>query len=130
MLFRFFRAGELTVATPLSFNPAIHLAWGDVSVSQDGRVVQVFLKRSKTDQYAGLYWKDGRPSLPRRSRSLLSSHCSSAPGAFFCTAEGIPLTKSCFVDSPLANIPNEGSGTHTKGCMGMGGGAGLLSGIR
>ena len=42
--FGFFRAGELTVQNPTSFNPAVHLAWGDVSISADGQVIRLFLK--------------------------------------------------------------------------------------
>ena len=34
-----------------AFDPSVHLAWGDVSISGDNQVLRVFLKRSKTDQY-------------------------------------------------------------------------------
>ena len=33
--FGFFRAGELTVPSVSAFNPAVHLAWGDVAISAD-----------------------------------------------------------------------------------------------
>ena len=49
--FGFFHAGELTIPTPSAFNSATHLAWGAVSIIEDGRMLRVFLKRSKTDQY-------------------------------------------------------------------------------
>ena len=43
--FGFFRAGEITVPSASMFDPAVHLAWGDVAISADNRVVRVFLKR-------------------------------------------------------------------------------------
>ena len=49
--FVFFRAGEITTPTTSGFDPAIHMTWGDVAISEDHRVVRVFLKRSKTDQF-------------------------------------------------------------------------------
>lgn len=49
--FGFFRVGEITVPTALSYDPAVHLSWGDVSISKDQQRLRVFLKQSKTDQY-------------------------------------------------------------------------------
>ena len=49
--FGFFRTGELTVPSDSAFNPAVHLAWGDVAVSQDSRTLRITLKCAKTDQY-------------------------------------------------------------------------------
>ena len=49
--FGFFSAGEITAPTASAFDPAVHLAWGDVSVSDDNSMIRVFLKRSKTDQF-------------------------------------------------------------------------------
>ena len=34
-----------------AFDPRMHLAWGDVSISDNGRALRVLLKRSKTDQF-------------------------------------------------------------------------------
>ena len=113
--FGFFRAGELTVATPSSFNPAIHLAWGDVSISQDGRVVRVFLKRSKTDQYGRgvevFIGKTGDLLCPVEAVHSYAARRGSAPGAFFCTAEGVPLTKSRFVDMVRSALSRAGIST-------------------
>ena len=49
--FGFFRAGEITVPAVSAFDPAVHLSWGDVSISGEHQVVRVVLKRSKTDQF-------------------------------------------------------------------------------
>ena len=49
--FGFFRAGEITAPSASAFDPRVHLAWGDVSISGNNQVLHVFLKRSKTDQY-------------------------------------------------------------------------------
>ena len=51
--FVFFQAGEITVPTETSFGPAVHLAWGDVGVTNNSpsRKIRIILKRSKTDQF-------------------------------------------------------------------------------
>ena len=44
--FGFFRAGELTIPTEVSFDPTAHLVWGDVAVDEASppSMVRVFLK--------------------------------------------------------------------------------------
>lgn len=51
--FGFFCSGEITVPSVLAFDSHIHLAWGDVAVSDTvpPSVVRVHLKRSKCDQF-------------------------------------------------------------------------------
>ena len=49
--FGFFSTGEITASSASAFDPSLHLAWGDVSISGDNQALRVFLKRSKTDQY-------------------------------------------------------------------------------
>ena len=46
--FGFFRSGELTVPTVQSFDPTIHLSWGDIAVDNpvNPAVIPVYLKRS------------------------------------------------------------------------------------
>ena len=73
----------------------IHLSWGYVSVSEDHRMLRVFLKRSKTDRVQ-------RCLLALRimisaARSYVA-HRGVSAGAFFCLAGGGPLVKSRFVE--------------------------------
>jgi len=51
--FDFFWSGEITVPSITSFNPAVHLAWGDVSVDNidNPTTLCIKLKKSKTDQF-------------------------------------------------------------------------------
>ena len=44
-------ADEITILTTSGLHPMIHLTWRDVANSEDHRVVCVFLKRSKTDEF-------------------------------------------------------------------------------
>ena len=50
--FGFFHSGEITVPSLKSFDPSIHLAWGDVSLDNvlDPTMLKVHLRKSKTDQ--------------------------------------------------------------------------------
>ena len=57
-IFGFFRAGEITVPSISSFNPSVHLAWGDVSIDNrySPTALRISLKKSKTDQLGnGVY---------------------------------------------------------------------------
>ena len=49
--FGFFIAGEITVPSVGAYDRAVHLSWGNICISQNRRVLQVFLKWSKRDQY-------------------------------------------------------------------------------
>ena len=120
--FGFFRAGELTVPTPSAFNSAIHLAWGDVSISEDGRMLRVFLKRSKTDQYGRgvevFIGSTGDLLCPVDAVRVYAARRGSGEGAFFRTANGVPLSKPRFVEmvrSALtrAGIPTSGYSGHS-----------------
>ena len=46
-----FRVAAITVPSVCVFDPRIYLVCGDVSISDDGRVLWVLLKCSKTDQF-------------------------------------------------------------------------------
>ena len=102
--FGFFRAGEITVPTATAFDPAVHLAWGDVSTdaSSPPSRIRVFLKRSKTDQFGrGVeVWLGDTGDDLSPVRAILSyvAHRGTAPGAFFRFMDGSPLTKQRFVD--------------------------------
>ena len=110
--FGFFRAGEITVSTVGSFDPAVHLAWGDVSISENSRVVRVFLKRSKTDQFARgtevFIGATGDELCPVAAISRYVAIRGTGPGAFFRSAEGIPLTKARFVEQVRSALARAG----------------------
>ena len=94
-----------------AYDPAVHLSWGDVSMSDDGRVLRVFLKRSKTDQYG----RGVEVFMAATDNDLCPV---TRPGAFFCTTDGSPLTKSRFVElvrSALsrAGVPIAGYSGHS-----------------
>ena len=118
----FFRAGEITTPTRSSFDPASHLAWGDVAISSDGRTVRVVLKRSKTDQFGRgvevFLAATGDELCPVAAvRSYVARRGDSA-GAFFREADEAPLTKARFVElvrgvMGRAGIPLAGYSGHS-----------------
>ena len=87
---------------PILFNPAVHLAWGDVAISEDGRALRVTLKRSKTDQYGRgveiFIGSTGDSLCPVEAVRAYTAIRGSSAGAFFRTAEGTPLTKPRFAE--------------------------------
>ena len=99
--FGFFRAGEITVPAESAYDPAVHLSWGDVSISDDGRVLRLFLKRSKTDQYGRgvevFMAATDNDLCPVAAVQSYVSLRGTRPGALFRTIGGSPLTKSRFV---------------------------------
>ena len=105
--FGFFRLGELLPGEGVTFNPRLHLAWGDVAVDglQDPKMVRVHLKQSKTDQMG-----QGANIILGRTRTSSDLHvCPVAavlgyvaswgaqPGAFFLGTRKEPIRKSTFV---------------------------------
>ena len=105
-----------------AYDSAVHLSWGDVSISDDGRVLRVFLKRSKTDQYGrGVEVFIGATDsdlCPVRAVRLYVTLRGTLAGAFFCIAGGSPLTKCRFVElvrSALsrAGVPIAGYSGHS-----------------
>ena len=99
-IFGFFRAGEITV--PCASDTRINLSWGDVSIREDGRALRVFLKRSKTDQYERgtevFIGSTGDELCPVLAVRSYVARRGDSPGAFLCSAEGVPLSKSRFVE--------------------------------
>lgn len=108
--FGFFRVGEITVPTALSYDPAVHLSWGDVSISKDQQRLRVFLKRSKTDQYGrGTEVFIGATEddlCPVNAACLYVARREASPGAFFSSAAGAPLIKSHFVELIRSALTN------------------------
>ena len=97
--FGFFRAGEITVPAAEAFDPAVHLAWGDVAISTPA--LRIILKRSKTDQfgrgvavYMGATGDDLCPVTAIASYVTLRGN---SVGAFFRLENGTPLSKAQFV---------------------------------
>lgn len=100
--FGFFRLGELLPETT-SFNPATHLAWGDVAMDshQEPRMVQIHLKKSKCDQFGtGSDVVVGRTDTtvcPVAAILEYTSSRGSHPGPFFRLNSVAPITKPWFV---------------------------------
>ena len=101
--FGFFRLGELLRDSPRTFNQSIHLAWGDVAADSrtDPTMVQIVLKRSKTDQFGkGANMIIGRTGLDVCPVAAVLNYIvlrGSAPGPFFTTPDGQALAKQVFV---------------------------------
>ena len=100
--FGFFRAAEITVPSTSAFNPTVHLAWGDVAISEDGRSVRVLLKRSKTDQFMRgvevFIGVTGNDLCPVNATREYVARRGATSGAFFQFADGTPLSKPRFVE--------------------------------
>lgn len=110
--FGFFRAGEITVPAVAAFDSSVHLAWGDVSISEDGRVIRVFLKRSKTDQFGRgtevFIGSTDDELCPVRAVRRYTALRGTSPGAFFRSTDGTPLTKASFVERVRAVLTRAG----------------------
>ena len=83
--FGFFRAGEINVPSATAYDSAVHLSWGDVSISDDGRVLRVV---PKMDQYGrGVEVFIGATDndlCPVRAVRLYVTLRGMQAGAFFC----------------------------------------------
>ena len=101
--FGFFRSGEITVPSVAAFDPAVHLAWGDVTVDNASQpaAICVKLKRSKCDQFgAGVCVHLGKTNSPMCPVTALLAYMASrreSPGPFFRDQQGRPLTKAVFI---------------------------------
>ena len=105
-----------------AFDPAVHLAWGDVSISEDGRLIRIFLKRSKTDQFGRgtevFLGATGDELCPVTALRSYVAVRGTSPGAFFCSADGTPLSKARFVEQfrsvlARAGVPLAGYSGHS-----------------
>ena len=103
--FGFLRAGEVVTPGDGAFDPAVHLAYGDVRVSdhQDPQFIEVHIKASKTDPYRrGVKIYLGRASgeLCPVAAVLGYMICRGArPGPFFTFSDGRYLTRERFVEA-------------------------------
>ena len=100
--FGFFRSGEITIPTSNSYQPSIHLSWGDIAVDnhEAPTLVEVKLKRSKTDQLGkGARVFVGRTRCPVCPVAAILAYMASRgtnDGPFFKFQDGRPLTKPLF----------------------------------
>lgn len=100
--FRFFRLGKLLVSSEGSFDPALHLAWGDVAVNnrRNPQMIQVHLNKLKYDQFGkGSDIILGRTHTPTCPVSALVSYLEihqDSQGPFFVDSANNPITKAHF----------------------------------
>ena len=101
--FGVFRSGELTVPQARSFDPSVHLSWGDIAVDNPEKptAIRVHLKRSKCDQIGkGVDVFVGQTHTPICPVTAVMAYIAirgSSKGSFFHLASGQPLTKATFV---------------------------------
>ena len=101
--FGFFRSGELTLRALTAFNPAHHLAWGDIAIDNRSspKVLKVRLKTSKCDQTGrGVDVYVGRTEGPLCPVAAVLNYMAirgTAQGPFFMTSTGQPLIKAAFI---------------------------------
>ena len=101
--FGFFRMGELTVPSPASYDPNLHLSFSDVSVDsrQASSMACIHSRRSKTHQFgrgADIY--PGRTDGDLCPLVALMSYVvaqSDALSLLFCWADGSLLTPGAFI---------------------------------
>ena len=97
--FGFFRSGEITVPSVSGFDSRIHLAWGDVAVSDTvpPSVVRVHLKRSKCDQFGKGVDRTYSEVCPVLEILRYVGVRGPVSGPFFRFENGAPLTKAVFI---------------------------------
>ena len=101
--FGFFRSGEITVPRNESFDPKVHLSWGDVAINdpRNPQAIRVQLRRSKTDQFGDgveiMVGKTGDDLCPVAAVAAFMVKRGRTPGPFFVFPDGKPLTKAKFV---------------------------------
>ena len=112
--FGFLRAGELTIPSDATFDPQVHLTWGDIAVDipKDPRVLGVTIKASKTDPFRkgitiflGKVASDLCP-LSAVLAYMVSKRCRSGP--LFTFQDGRPLTRQRFVVAVRSALASAG----------------------
>ena len=101
--FGFCRLGELLLPSPGSFNPRLHLAWGDMAVDNPlaPRMVKLHLKQSKTDQFGRgvdiIVGRTDRELCPVGAILAYVAARGDRQGPFFLSSSMSPLTKPTFI---------------------------------
>ncbi len=103
--FGFLRAGEFTVPDDSSFDPSVHLCWGDLAVDKpvNPAVLSVTLKASKTDPFRkGITLYIGRATSDLCPVSAVLAYLTvrgKKPGPLFVFKDGKPLTRQRLVSA-------------------------------
>ena len=103
--FGFLRAGEVVIPGDGAFDPAVHLAYGNVRVSdhQDPQFIEVHIKASKTDPYrrgVKIYLGKASGELCPVAAVLGYMICrGDRLGPFFTFSDGRYLTRERFVEA-------------------------------
>lgn len=102
--FGFFRLGELLLCSRDTFNPQLHLSWGDVAVdvTTQPTMIRCRLKQSKTDQLGEgvdvILGRTGRDLCPVAALLGYIAQRGDVAGPFFLTANREPLLKQDFIN--------------------------------
>ncbi len=97
--FGFLRVGEFTIPDDSSFDPLVHLCWGDLAVDNpiDPAILSVTLKTSKTDPFRrGITLYIGRVASDLCPVSAVLAYLvarGKTPGPLFMFKIGRPLTR-------------------------------------
>ena len=101
--FGFLRTGEVVVPTESTWDPSIHLVYGDLRIDslQNPQVLEVHVKASKTDPYRkGVHIYLGRASAELCPVAAVLDYMvrrGQQPGPFFVLESGRFLTRERFV---------------------------------
>ena len=114
--FGFLRSGEITIPSASSYDPAVHLSYGDISVddSVHPSIVKIKIKCSKTDplsfrQGVEVYiGKTGQLLCPVSALLNYLAVRGKNPGLLFHFRDGSPLTKSKFTEKFRAALQRAG----------------------
>lgn len=112
--FGFLRSGEVCTPSDTKFEPAVHLAYGDVRVNDYAvpQFLEVRIKASKTDPYrqnVSVYvGKVSRDLCPVAASLDYMVRQGSGNGPFFTFADGRCLTRDRFVAAVKASLAAAG----------------------
>jgi len=97
--FWFLRVSKFTIPRADSYDPSCHLSFQDIAVDSrtKPRIMQVFLKQSKTDPFKqGVFQSHGYTICPVKVLLSYMAKRNFHPGPLFITKEGKGWTKSMF----------------------------------
>ena len=112
--FGFFRADELTIPSENSYDPQIHLSYGDIAIDSPSNptIMKVHLKESKTDPgRKGVHVFVGHTYnrlCPIAAVMAYLAKRGNTPGFLFKLESGKPLTKPKFVASVKGALMSAG----------------------